>query len=290
MSEARDRRGVSVLDRASRWVGGAVLAASIGFIGDRLWRLEWSNLQDHASWPFAIWLAGACASFAAADHALARAWISTTDPMVLVPRKNLVRTYARGILMKYLPGSIFQYVSRHVGGRQAGLDHGQLVRSTVAEIGLHVVASIIVATLCLLASRMPYMAGAGAAILIAGGMAMRRPLLAALALQIAAFGLFALATVLIAASILPSGAGLGQFAAMFMLAWLAGFIIPVAPGGLGVREAALLALAGNALPAANLLAAVLALRVASMGGDLIYGLGVLAITRPKSVEQPFKTA
>lgn len=267
-----------------------MLVASLGFIGDRLWHLQWSSLQDHTSWPFAIGLAGACASFAAADHALARAWVATSDPIALVPRRDLVRAYARGILMKYLPGSIFQYVSRHAGGRQVGLAHGQLVRSTVTEVGLHVVGSLTVAALCLLTNRMPFMAGAGAVILIAGATVTRRPLLIALALQIAAFGLFALAAVLVGASILPSGTGLGQFAALFMLAWLAGFVIPVAPGGLGVREAALLALAGDGMSATSLLAAVLALRVASLGGDLTYGLGTMAVTRSKTTGKPFRTA
>ena len=55
-------------------------------------------------------------------------------------------------------------------------------------------------------------------------------------------------------------------------AWLAGFVVPVAPGGIGVREAALLALAGAGLPAAGLMAATLALRASSIVGDLGYGL------------------
>ena len=290
MPDALAVPGAFMLGRMSRWMGGAVLVASIGFIGDRLWRMDWSSLQAHASWPLAAGLAGACASFAAADHALARAWATTTDPIAAVPRQDLIRVYARGVLMKYLPGSIFQYVSRHVEGRKAGLAHGQLVRSTVTEVGLHVVGSLTVPALCLFADEAPYMAGAGAMLLVAGAGLMRRPLLNALALQITAFGLFAVAAVLVGAAILPTGVGLGHFAALFMLAWLAGFVIPVAPGGLGVREAALLALAGSALPAAGLLAATLALRVASIAGDLIYGLGALALARLKMAAKRLKTA
>jgi glycosyltransferase 2 family protein len=267
-----------------------VLVTSIGFIGERLWRLDWSTLQAQASWPLAAGLVGACASFAAANHALARAWAATTDPMAAVQRQDLVRVYARGVLMKYLPGSIFQYVSRHVGGRKAGLAHGQLVRSTVTEVGLHVVGSLTVAALCLFADRALYTAGAGAMILVAGGLLIHRPLLTALALQIAAFGLFAVAAALVGAAILPAGVGLGHFAALFMLAWLAGFVIPVAPGGLGVREAALLALSGSALPAAGLLAATLALRAASIAGDLVYGFGVLALARLQAVAKHLRTA
>ena len=80
---------------------------------------------------------------------------------------------------------------------------------------------------------------------------------------------------MIFSAVLPAGASLAQFAALFLLAWLAGFIVPVAPGGLGVREAALLALAGGGVPAAGLMAATLALRVSSIAGDLVYGLATL---------------
>ena len=94
----------------------------------------------------------------------------------------------------------------------------------------------------------------------------------ALVLQLAAFGGFAAAAAIIGAAVLPAGAGLAQFAAIFLLAWLAGFLIPVAPGGLGVREAALLALGGGVASASALMAAVLALRIGSILGDLGYGL------------------
>lgn len=95
--------GASIFGRMSRWFGGAVLVTSIGFIGHRLSLLDWSNLQAHASWPLALGLAGAGASFAVADHLLARAWATTIDPMATIRRQDLARIYARGVLMKYVP-------------------------------------------------------------------------------------------------------------------------------------------------------------------------------------------
>src|SRR5690554_6904287 len=131
MFNAAPLKGVSVSGRIRRWLGGAVLAASIGFIGHRLALLDWSSLQAYASWPLAFGLAGAGASFAVANHLLAKAWATTADPLAIIPQQELASVYARGVLMKYLPGSVFQYVSRHAGGRKAGLAHGQLVHSNV---------------------------------------------------------------------------------------------------------------------------------------------------------------
>lgn len=279
MAETAVARRRPSLDRIGRWVGGAALAGSIAFIGERLWRLDWSTLQPHASWGLAGALIGAPLLFAAADRALARAWTAIVDPDHHYPARDMARIYARGVLMKYLPGSVFQYVSRQVEGARTGIEHKTLVKSAFSEVGLHLVSSMTVAALCLAAARSPLLAGTAAVVVTGASLAARRPLLTALAFQILAFGAFAAAAALIGAAVLPAGTSLAHFAALFLLSWLAGFVVPVAPGGIGVREAALLALAGPGLPAAGLMAATLALRASSIAGDLGYGLVTLGSRR-----------
>jgi hypothetical protein len=266
-------------DRLGRWLGGAALAASIAFIGDRLWRLDWSSLQPHATWQLGAAMVGAPLLFAAADRALAQGWAATADPEGQVPRAELAGIYARGVLMKYLPGSVFQYVSRQVGGARAGLAHKRLAQASIVEVGLHLVSSLSVAGACLVLDRMPVAVGIGAAALAGLYLTTRNRWLTAFAFQILAFTLFAGAAALVGWAILPEGLSLAHFAALFLLAWLAGFVVPVAPGGIGVREAALLALAGPAVAAAPLMAATLALRASSIAGDLLYGLLTLAAGR-----------
>lgn len=266
-------------DRLGRWLGGAALAASIAFIGDRLWRLDWSSLQPHATWQLGAAMVGAPLLFAAADRALAQGWAATADPEGQVPRAELAGIYARGVLMKYLPGSVFQYVSRQVGGARAGLAHKRLAQASIVEVGLHLVSSLSVAGACLVLDRMPVAVGIGAAALAGLYLTTRNRWLTAFAFQILAFTLFAGAAALVGWAILPEGLSLAHFSALFLLAWLAGFVVPVAPGGIGVREAALLALAGPAVAAAPLMAATLALRASSIAGDLLYGLLTLAAGR-----------
>lgn len=275
MADASAARPRPSLERIGRWVGGAALAGSLAFIAERLWRLDWSALEPHASWGLVGAMIGGTLLFAAADRALARAWTTLVDPGGIHPARDTARIYARGVLMKYLPGSVFQYVSRQVEGARTGIEQGRLAKSVVIEVGLHLVSSMSVAAACLAFDRQPFVALAAAAGVVAAALAARRALLTALAFQIVAFGAFALAAVLIGGAVLPAGAGLSHFAAMFLLAWLAGFVVPVAPGGIGVREAALLALAGASWPAAGLLAATLALRAASIAGDVGYGLVTL---------------
>src|SRR3546814_4571395 len=109
-----------------------------------------------------------------------------------------------------------------------------LGQSIIVELWLHPVSSMSVAAACLTFERAPVVAVVAAVIVVGAALAARRPLLTALALQILAFGTFALAAALIGAAVLPAGASLAHFAALFLLAWLAGFVVPVAPGGIGV--------------------------------------------------------
>jgi uncharacterized membrane protein YbhN (UPF0104 family) len=59
------------------------------------------------------------------------------------------------------------------------------------------------------------------------------------------------------------------FVGAFAFAWIAGFIVPGAPAGLGVREGVMTALLAPLLPSAMLLQIVIAFRVASTLGDLL---------------------
>jgi len=64
---------------------------------------------------------------------------------------------------------------------------------------------------------------------------------------------------------------LQQFAplmGMYILSWLLGFMIPGVPGGLGVREAAVLMIMSGAAPEYLLITAVIIHRMLSIGGDV----------------------
>jgi hypothetical protein len=52
-------------------------------------------------------------------------------------------------------------------------------------------------------------------------------------------------------------------------AWLAGFVTPGAPGGLGIREAAMVLFAGGSASAEVLFVAAALFRLVSFGGDLV---------------------
>lgn len=67
--------------------------------------------------------------------------------------------------------------------------------------------------------------------------------------------------------------------ASFALCWAAGFVIPGAPGGLGVREMAMLLLLSPVYGEESVLVASVALRLITIGGDLLVFLAGLLFDR-----------
>lgn len=248
-----------------------MLLGAVGFIGLRLAALKPEELLAQATWPLFAAMGAAALSFAVSDALFARGWseLALTDGVISRRRAQLI--YGRGVLMKYLPGSVFQYVSRQIEGRQAGLSHSVLARASIDEAILHVAASLCIAALWLLAETQPVVAALAGSVVAGGLLLSRTTRFRALGSQLIAFFAFSLGALLAAIALFPGLNGQFAFAGMFLLAWLAGFLVPVAPGGLGVREAVLLALAGSTVPAPELLMAALALRLASIGGDLAFG-------------------
>lgn len=262
-------------NRFVRWAGRAALLGSLVFIALRLASFDWPTLRPHLSASLVAGTLGAAGIFALADRALAEAWAGIADPDHRHMRSVLIRIYARGTLFKYVPGTIFQYVSRQLEGARLGLAHRELARSALIEIALHLASSASAALVFLLLDISALAATTCAALAALAARAVKRPMSRAFLYQLAAFLLFGAAAALIGAILLPPDAAIFRFAAVFLLAWLAGFCVPVAPGGIGIREAVLLALAGAMLPAAGLVAAVLALRVASVGGDLLFSAAAM---------------
>jgi glycosyltransferase 2 family protein len=93
---------------------------------------------------------------------------------------------------------------------------------------------------------------------------------AALPFYVATYLINGLAAFVIASAIMPVHLpDLALLTGAYALAWMVGFLVPGAPGGLGVRESALVLLLGNVYPADTVLAISLLSRLATVAADLI---------------------
>jgi dolichol-phosphate mannosyltransferase len=94
---------------------------------------------------------------------------------------------------------------------------------------------------------------------------------------------------------LGATAGLDAFLLLgaFALSWLLGVLVPLAPGGLGLREGSLILTLGAAIGAGPATALALALRLVSFAGELVAiavaELAALALARRASTDVPTAT-
>jgi glycosyltransferase 2 family protein len=210
---------------------------------------------------------------------LARAWSRAAAPASSL--RQALAVYGTSVLPKYIPGSILQYGSRQLLGRRLGWDAALMAHASLLEIALHVVAALTIAMVVLGATGSA--AGLGAywpvlalALVVAGIVLIVvfrrlpvRPVIISVVYQLAFFaGLATLAALCgasygIAAPLLPTVGGL------FLLAWLVGFIMPLAPGGIGVREATGVALLSGLVGVPAALLVMASMRLVSLLGDIV---------------------
>jgi uncharacterized membrane protein YbhN (UPF0104 family) len=297
--------------RFLRFVGLALSLAAVLWIIARFARSDAADLIreapiGHAALMGALGL-GAMA-YAAAMLLPGLAWwrlivaFAATPP----PARSTVATYAVSQYGKYLPGNVAHYALRHGLSRRYDVPHAALGLASVLEAALLLLSAlglILLADsrrLALLSWLDPRAAIAALALLLAAlGIALH---LARKRASLARFGLPALpptivlvtsvalyVTFLVACAAIIDGIAhvLGIAAGSFGLvlgataaSWLAGFVVIGAPGGLGVREAAFVALAGSTLGADRALVVISLFRVVTFLGDtLFFAAGALAMRR-----------
>jgi uncharacterized membrane protein YbhN (UPF0104 family) len=276
-------------------VAGAVLGlVVIGVLLQRL-RTLWHGHPvplDQASRPL---LALALVASLAAMTAYAMTWGAALRAAGGAPVPGMVAAYYAGGLGKYLPGGAWQYVGR------AGLlvRRGVPVGAASASLVLEALASAAAAALLApLAAGPPGLVAAGVAVVLVLVLA-RSGALGRLVRRIPGFGgveldrlpglvarylavwlLFGLAFWLTARALFDvPGSDVLRYAGVFAAAWVAGFVVVIAPGGLGIREAVIVALLQGRLGEAEAIVLATASRIAFTIVDLGAGVPSLVLLR-----------
>jgi uncharacterized membrane protein YbhN (UPF0104 family) len=214
-------------------------------------------------------------------------------------------------LGKYLPGSVWQYAGRVGIARRYGLGLGV----GLASIGVEVVASSIAAAaagLLILDAKQAGAGLAGAAVLLVAATAWRQRLAdaasrltklaasrvavdgavlrsavltlpIAVVLYLVVWALYGISFWLTARALFGvSATQIPVYMGTFSLAWLAGFAAVFAPGGVGVREAVIVALLSSRLGEANAIVLAASSRVVLTAIDLVAGgLSIAVSLRPR---------
>lgn len=240
-----------------------------------------------------VQFAVALATYVVGALALALAWallVRAASGSALHARP-LVVAHLRSQLAKYLPGNVFHFAYRHIAARRQGVGHAALGVALALEslllIGVAAILALGVAADPRVAAKWPWAHDlvwgppllAGLVILLVAfnahrfgpaSMSARRS--GGALVGVAAFDMFffllaafALRSLCAQAEAMPFGAWCGWLS----LAWAAGYVVPGAPAGLGLREAVLAFGLSPVLGEPEALALALVYRLLTVAADAV---------------------
>ncbi|HUP32843.1 MAG TPA: lysylphosphatidylglycerol synthase domain-containing protein [Gaiellaceae bacterium] len=271
-----------VASRTARALGAAAAVVLLALLIGRLALLVRAGaLEGFSVRPEAV--GAALLAMLAGNLFLAEAWrasIAVFQPAAALPRTEAAAIALLSQLGKYVPGGVVQLAALFALGARFGVPARSIGIALAGGAAVLVVAALAVG----LAVVIPWtpLAGAAAGLvatgLVWGGRPREWALLAGA--SIAVFTCYGVAVALLVAA---GGFELERSAAFivgaYALAWAAGFVVLIAPGGLGIREAAFVAIVAGEAGEAPALAVALGSRTVSMAADLLAALAAASLLR-----------
>lgn len=272
--------------------GNVLSVVAIVFIGERLYSYHGQLDAQHAT-ALALPVLLLSLVYAASCMLTALAWreILTCQGPRLEWRRAMY-IYGSSQIAKYIPGNVLHLVGRQARGVASGIPALPLAKSMAWEIASLCLAGGLFCVLMLprllrgtntSLSVVAYMAVLGIAVIMLSKW--RDPGLGRSVILNSAFlavsgALFALLLNQIAPSAVANVPTALLIGTAYVLAWLAGFIMPGAPAGLGIRELVVYALLQPFANDPEILAALIAARIVSVLGDLLF-FGVAQLAGPQ---------
>jgi glycosyltransferase 2 family protein len=293
------------------WIGRVLSAAALTavaayFVRMRVWRtVDLGDPRLYAALPglVAIYVAG----FVAQGYAWVR-WLRSAGTLPFAAATG-IRIYCRTQIAKYVPGNVFHFVARHASGNRLGASHSALVLASAAETAaLVTVAGTLAALGGGLPSRFPPIPRVAALSVAVLAVVLAVPLAARLGgvhlahrpavrrwfdtfLTLLLYvPLFAGSSLCLAVLFSLNHAGPspspGTLTGIWSMCWLAGYLVPGSPAGLGVRDAALVYALSAWCGRAEAVVLATEMRLVATLGDVALWLAAVAWRPWKAPEGP----
>ena len=201
-----------------------------------------------------------------------------------------IRIYGISQIAKYVPSNVVHLIGRQALAVAESLPAWPVAKSTVWELGVLLCAAALFVPLALPFVAPEWSQWLAALLFVACAMLavllVRRTLGTHAATALCAYagflGVSSVSFCIVLLLLVPDAAlapyALGVCGA-YVLGWVAGFVTPGAPAGVGVREMALYFLLAAFVDQADLLAAVVLARMVSVSGDVLFYLGAVGTRR-----------
>jgi glycosyltransferase 2 family protein len=267
--EAREKPAVRILGR----VGAAVLVILLAL---RLWQLWRRHPVDFGHLDGGIFAAAVGVSVVAVT-AYGLVWPYLLRRLGTPAPSSWVTLFFKSQLGKYLPGSVWQYAGRVGLAGSRGVPVQRAVVSIVAEVVCSAIAAAAASSL-VFTSIVAAGVFAGLAGLLALTFAVRDKLAVLEAapggviLYLLVWGIYGVAFWMTGRALFAIPvADLPHYIGVFAIAWLAGLVAVFAPGGIGVREAVIVALLSGRLHQADAIVLAATSRIVLTATDLVLG-------------------
>lgn len=197
-------------------------------------------------------------------------------------RVACARIYLQSQVIKYMPGNIFHFAFRHAETKCLGFQHSQLMKATISETtGLIIMALLTSSVLLLWPQHLSHLIDwlpdytlflLFASLLVLWAVIKHKNSQLTSAALLNYFGYFVGMGLMV--FLLLSGLGFEHKSYLFLMAcyaisWLCGYLIPGAPGGMGVREAVFILVTNPELNESEALLLIAAIRLISIIAEAI---------------------
>jgi glycosyltransferase 2 family protein len=285
---------------AARWfrvIGRLLAAALLLLLGLRLWRLWEKHPVDFGSIDLGVFSAAVVVS-AVAVGGYGLVWLFVLRRMGVRASLVWITLFFQSQLGKYLPGSVWQYAGRIGLARARGVRTQTAVVSLVVEVAVSALAAGLVGLLVL-----PPQWAVVVLLLVVLGVVVTVRTLGARHFTFPAWpdgelirrtlrslpatgGLYLLVWVTYGSAFWLTGralfavstSDLSRYIGVFALSWLVGLVAVFAPGGIGVREAVIVALLSHRLGEAQAIVLAATSRIILTAIDLV--AGALSLSLP----------
>lgn len=294
------------IKKISRVLGAALVIGSVVFIIFSLIEVDYSAVKKQLSYEWIFLSLTLAILYSLTVVICAVAWneaLKIASPIV-VPLKSVTRLYMKANAAKYIPGNVFHFAGRHLLVGEKGVSHKALLFSNTLEIGLMILTSGLIASAGIFTGsakilrrvasfiNLSYILGfiifcAISVIFIAVYLAIKKRFLDILheyfrkkniSHLVRMIFLYVLSFVITGTLLylLLLGISGGTFKikelilliCFFSLAWVLGYIVPGAPGGMGIRETVLILMLSD-LFQNFIIVGVLLFRIITVAGDVL---------------------
>jgi hypothetical protein len=301
------RGGEKPIHRLLRVAGYILVALAFYYVIRMLW-LQRASIVDWQPTPFDIGIVTiSILAYGLMGFLLTIAWCRLNHVCGQGPMqsRHCAAIYGTTQIAKYIPGNVFHFIGRHAAGVRAGLSHATLACSATLEMtgllfsagvlslpgillfsverlaflprSMLIYVLVIVAIFVGVLSALPW---------ILDKLSLQRAreagrisvsaLLPAVLLQLLFFASCGLLTGMVTYAVIPGAEATASSillaASAYPVGWLAGYVVPGASAGIGVREATIMLIMSSAVSAGDATLIAVLMRLVTMAGDMLFYL------------------